>query len=170
MSFSIRSLIAHLFARPPELAIPSDLWVELISGLRERGRFERESGAFLLGGKTGPRVVRSVVFYDEIDPHAFDHGICIIDGSYMADLWKICRERGETVLADVHTHPGASYQSESDRLHPMIAEPGHIALIIARFAANPVSIKETGFYRYLGEFRWSSLPSTFFRPTLHIQG
>jgi proteasome lid subunit RPN8/RPN11 len=86
------------------------------------------------------------------------------------DLWRICRERGEIVLADVHTHPGGAGQSESDRMHPMIAEPGHVALIVPRFAMEPVRLGEIGLYRYLGGFRWDTPRAALLRPTLSIHG
>jgi proteasome lid subunit RPN8/RPN11 len=170
MSFSLRTLISHLLGRPPSLSIPDRLWRDLLHGLRERGGRRRESGAFLLGPKGEPRLVSSIVFYDEVDSAAFDTGIIVIDGGRMAELWRICRERGSLVVADVHTHPGGAGQSESDRMHPMIAEPGHVAMILPNFAAEPVILKEIGLYRYLGSFRWDRLQPSLFRPTLAIGG
>jgi proteasome lid subunit RPN8/RPN11 len=170
MICSIRRVIARLFGRPPDLSISRRLWQDLLAGLRARGRGRRESGAFLLGRDGTSRRITSIVFYDEIDPAAFDTGIIVIDGGSMGDLWRICRERGEVVLADVHTHPGGAGQSESDRMHPMIAEPGHIALIVPRFAAEPVRLGQIGLYRYLGGFRWDSRHPSLLRPTLNIYG
>ncbi|MGX5849251.1 hypothetical protein ACWGTO_19455 [Mesorhizobium sp. PL10] len=170
MSFWLRSLISSLFSQPPDLSIPVDLWLELLHGLRARGGNHRESGAFLLGPNTANRRITSVVFYDEIDPHAFDTGMIEIDGGSMADLWNICRERGEVVVADVHNHPGSAGQGESDRLHPMIAEPGHITMILPRVAAEPISFEEIGLYGYLGHFRWTALKRSLLRPTQRIEG
>jgi proteasome lid subunit RPN8/RPN11 len=141
----------------------------LLNGLRARGRSVRESGAFLLGPPGDDRRVSSIVFYDQIDPHAFDTGIIVIDGACIADLWAICRRTGLAVVADVHTHPGGAGQSESDRRHPMIAEPGHIAMIIPNFAAEPVQLNAIGLYRYRGKFSWDRLTSRFLRPALKIE-
>lgn len=170
MSFSLRTLITRLYGRQPDLAISAFLWRELLQGLRARGGGSRESGAFLLGAVGEQRRVSVIVFYDEIDPAAFDTGIIQIDGGCMADLWRICRERGLVVVADVHTHPGGAGQSESDRLHPIIAEPGHVALIVPNFAMEPVNLWEVGLYRYLGAFRWDRRRPAFLRPTLLIGG
>ncbi|MER9559463.1 Mov34/MPN/PAD-1 family protein [Mesorhizobium sp. M0323] len=170
MTFFLRLLISRLFGRPPDLAIPTNIWRELLQGLRLRGGNHRESGAFLLGPKSGHRRITSIVFYDEIDPAAFDTGIIEIDGGAMADLWRICRERDAVILADVHTHPHGAGQSETDRIHPMIAEPGHIAMIVPRFAAEPIRFDEIGLYRYLGRFRWAVLRPSLLRPTLRIEG
>lgn len=170
MTFWPLTIIARLLARPPELTIPARLWIELLAGLRARGRDVRESGAFLLGPTGNPRRVSAIVFYDEIDPRAFDTGIIVIDGAYMADLWGICRRSKLAVIADVHTHPGAAWQSESDRRHPMIAQVGHIAMILPDFAAEPVRHQAIGIYRYRGGFEWDRLTSRLLRPALSIEG
>lgn len=140
-----------------------------MAGLRARGKGRRESGAFLLGPTEAPRTVTEVVFYDAIDPRAFDTGIIVIDGALMGALWRICRERGLRVVADVHTHPGGAGQSQSDRDHPMIAERGHVAIIIPDFAAPPVRIERVGVYRYTGNFGWFRLPHSAATPTISIE-
>ena len=169
MNFSPLSLIRRLFGRPPDLSIAPFVWNGLLDGLRVRGQGYRESGAFLLGPQGLPRRVTSVVFHDELDPAAFDTGIIVIDGGCMGDLWRICRERGESVVADVHTHGGDAGISESDRMHPIIAEPGHVAMIVPHFAAEPVRLAEIGLYRYLGDFSWQTLTPSFLRPTISIE-
>ena len=50
-------------------------------------------------------------------------------------FFDICKARGLTVVADVHTHPSGAEQSGSDRAHPIIARAGHLALIVPNFAA-----------------------------------
>jgi hypothetical protein len=52
MSFSLRSLISRLLGRRPDLSMSAAVWVELVEGLRLRGRNDRESGAFLLGHRS----------------------------------------------------------------------------------------------------------------------
>ena len=59
------------------------------------------------------------------------------------------------VVADVHVHPGRSDQSASDQNHPMISQAGHIALILPRFADDPVLLPEVGIYRYRGGKKWT---------------
>ena len=60
------------------------------------------------------------------------------------------------MLADVHTHGGAATQSEADRRNPMIARPGHLALIVERFARDPVWRHRMGLYRYEGSHEWTN--------------
>ena len=169
MNFSIPAIMRRLVAPQHELSCPWHVWLRLLVGLRHRGRFVRESGAFLLGteGETG-RHITEFVLYDDIDPHALDTGIVHLDGRHFGKLWDLCTAKGLTVVGDVHTHPGGPAQSSSDRAHPIIARAGHIALIVPRFAAWPVTRRELGIYRYLGAGNWMTVPVNRRRRFLHI--
>jgi proteasome lid subunit RPN8/RPN11 len=161
MSFSIVEIIRRLCAPRHELSCSWFLWRRLVAGLRERGRHgHRESGAFLLGRRRGGRArITEFLLYDDLDPHCLDTGIVHFDGRHFGRLWDICKERGLVVVADVHTHPNGSQQSDSDRAHPMITRAGHLALIVPRFAASPVRRQELGIYRYQGARQWDAVPA-----------
>jgi proteasome lid subunit RPN8/RPN11 len=156
MSFSIVEIIRRLWAPRHELSCSPFLWRRLLAGLRDGGfNGRRESGAFLLGVRYGRRArIREYVLYDDLDPNCLDSGIVCFDGRYFGSLWDICKKRNMVVVADVHTHPNGSEQSDSDRAHPMISRAGHIALIVPRFATSPVRREDVGIYRYEGAQRW----------------
>ena len=60
----------------PNLTIPPLLWQELLSELHRRTEEHHESGAFLLGHTNEHvRWVEQVVYYDDIDPHAYRTGV-----------------------------------------------------------------------------------------------
>ena len=170
MNFSIAQIIRRLWSPRHELSRSWFLWQHLGGKLRERGRgASRESGAFLLGYRADSSVrIVDFVLDDDLDPHALDTGIVRFDGRYFGALWDICKRRGSSVVADVHVHPGASYQSESGRAHPMISRAGHIALILPDFARPPVRAESVGIYRYLGSKRWNAVPPVARRAFLHI--
>lgn len=161
MNFSIAQTINRLLAPRHELSCSWLLWQRLARQLRERGRnATRESGAFLLGRQLdgGPARIVDFVLYDDLDPRSLDTGIIRFDGKYFGKLWAICRERGLTVVADVHVHPAGSGQSPSDRAHPMISQAGHLALILPDFARAPILRERVGIYRYLGDGNWYVVP------------
>jgi proteasome lid subunit RPN8/RPN11 len=170
MNFSIVETIRRLCAPRHELSFSWLLWRRLIAGLRQRGcNCSRESGAFLLGHRRGGRGrVVQFILYDDLDSACLDTGIVRFDGRHFGKLWDICKQRGLTVIADVHTHPGSSNQSGSDRAHPMISRAGHIALIMPRFAAAPIRLSEIGIYRYGGAKHWSPVPAEERRTFIHI--
>jgi proteasome lid subunit RPN8/RPN11 len=159
----------HLLAPQHELSCSLHLWLRLLVGLRKRGRFARESGAFLLGkDEGGRRRITDFALYDDVDPHALDTGIVHLDGRYFGKLWDMCAAKGLTVVADVHTHPGGPGQSGSDQANPIIARAGHIALIVPYYAQWPVRRRAIGIYRYLGAGRWETIPARTHTSFFHI--
>ena len=155
MSFSIRATIRGLVAPEHRLSCPAKLWAAGLKELRRRGGGKRESGAFLLGTEErGKRRVHRFVYYDDLDPRCLDTGVVVFDGFGYGPLWQMCRETGLSVVADVHTHPGAPIQSGTDRIHPMVAVDGHIALIVPDFARRVVQPYDLGIYEYEGAHRW----------------
>lgn len=145
------------------LMIRRHVWWKLVGQLRLRGRGERESGAFLLGGRARDKaLVECFVCYDDVDPNALDTGIVIIRSQGFKRLWAICRSRGLEVLADAHTHgDDAPRQSSTDKRNPVIAESGHLALIIPSFAQiSRYGLGRTAVYEYLGSYEWRDWTST----------
>jgi proteasome lid subunit RPN8/RPN11 len=169
MNFSIAEIMSRLCAPRHKLSCSWLVWRRLLRGLRQRGRGRRrERGAFLLGRRNGTRArILQFVLYDDLDPQCLDTGIVRFDGRHFGKLWELCAQTGLTVIGDVHTHPGRSGQSDSDRANPMISRAGHIALIVPRFAGPPVRLTEVGFYLYHGGKRWTTIPvnerRTFFQ-------
>jgi proteasome lid subunit RPN8/RPN11 len=139
--------------------------------LRERGRARTsESGAFLLGRLEpgGRRRIMDYVLYDDLDPECLKSGIVRFDGRHFGALWAYCKARGLAVVADVHVHPGAADQSDSDRVHPMISQRGHIALILPNFAAPPLRPEQVGIYKYQGAKRWAVIQPSLRAEFFHI--
>lgn len=141
----------------PKLKIKQRVWKKLIKELNQRGQSRRETGAFLLGNKLG-NTVTTFICYNDLDPQAFDSGIIIFNGDGYIPLWEYCTKNNVKVLADVHTHPGEWIeQSSSDMKHPMIAQKGHLALIVPAFATKEGQLLDgVGIHEFLGAGQWRS--------------
>jgi len=127
-------------------------WQAMVAELGRRGDNRRESGAFLLGDRGGDRrTVTGVVYLDDLDPNCLTGGI-EFDGLAYSRLWDICDGEKKIVIGDVHTHPGRSvHQSSIDAKNPMLAQAGHVALIVPDLAMHPVAAHDVGVHRYDGE-------------------
>lgn len=155
MAFLPLTLLRAALGRPPRLVCAASLWNSGIDELKSRAGGRRESGAFLLGRTDGAaRRIEHFLYYDDIDPHCFDHGIVEFNGAKLGKVWEQCRARHMTVVADIHVHPGHFGQSESDRHNPMIPEAGHLALIVPDFARRHRLPNRIGVYEYLGARQW----------------
>ena len=148
------------FAAPrARLLCNSFRWRGIVRQLRERGAGRREAGCFLLGVIRGPyRCVREAVYYDDVDPGCLDAGGIDFDGVKMAVVWQRCRDRRLSVVADVHTHPGAPIQSTIDEQNPAMSLPGHIGIIVPNFAARCTAPSGLGIYQYQGAKCWKHIP------------
>ncbi|QOJ14015.1 MAG: Mov34/MPN/PAD-1 family protein [Planctomycetia bacterium] len=156
MSFSIKATIRAWLLPEHRLSCRPRLWAAIVDELERRGHHRHETGVFLLGvDRAGRREVTDSVFYDDLDSNAYSSGVCILHGDAFAKLWTLCRERQLSVVADVHTHPGAAYQSASDKANPMIATSGHIAIIVPDFARSGASSGELGVFEYRGQHQWT---------------
>jgi proteasome lid subunit RPN8/RPN11 len=126
-------------------------WEFMISELGRRGRGSREAGGFLLADRSGDRrTVTRVVYLDDLDPACLTGGI-EFDGLAYSKLWDICDAEQRVVIGDVHTHPGQEvHQSGIDAQNPMVAQKGHVALIVPEFATRAVQPHQVGVHRYDG--------------------
>jgi hypothetical protein len=139
------------------LHIARPLWNDLTSELHRRTEDSHEAGAFLLGHRAeSERQALALLYYDELDPAAYDTGVCVLHADAFSKLWDRCSERGLKVVADAHVHRFGAGQSRSDRENPMIARAGHIAIIIPRMSKPPVRRWTAGVYEYQGDHRWQS--------------
>jgi proteasome lid subunit RPN8/RPN11 len=156
-------------ARNPGLHIGSEFWQTLLVELCSRTEDHHESGAFLLGcaGEKGRRVER-IVYYDELDANAYETGVVVMHAPSFGKLWELCRSSKLSVVADIHVHPAKAFQSLADRNNPMIAQRGHLALIVPDYARPPVLLKTLGFFEYQGAHRWRNLGGERITRFLHI--
>jgi hypothetical protein len=155
MGSLIRTLARTATGKPPKVVCSSQIWRDGVRELRRRAGGRRESGAFLIG-RSRSRTLRieQFLFYDDVDPTCFRNGIVEFDGRKFGLVWQRCRDAGCTVVADIHVHPGGHGQSQSDRHNPMIAEAGHLAIILPNFAGGSGLPGTIGVYEYLGARRW----------------
>lgn len=160
MASLLRTLLRTAIGKPPKLVCDPRLWSQGVDELRRRTIGQRESGAFLLGNiRRKVRKIRRFLYYDDVDPTCFAHGFVEFHGGTFGSVWKACRQLNMAVVADVHVHPGGYGQSSSDRHNPMIAESGHLALILPDFAARAHLPGGIGIYEYLGARRWQNYSS-----------
>lgn len=164
MTSSIKATIRAWWAPDHRISCPKHLWRSIVAELDRRGERKHEAGMFLLGvDVAGRREVREAVYYEELDSQAYATGVCVLHGDAFAKLWALCREKKLTVVADIHTHGGAGFQSESDIANPMVARAGHVAMIVPNFARWPINAREFGVYEYVGDHEWLNRSPTKMR-------
>jgi proteasome lid subunit RPN8/RPN11 len=143
------------------LQISEPLFLSMISELARRGGGTRESGAFLLSRRENvetaeQHVITAIAYYDDLDPSSLNGAIAFTASGYSA-LGTLCRQEALRVVADIHTHPGHRVaQSRTDASHPMVAVPGHVALIAPEFALRRVTASDLGVHVFMSGGVWTS--------------
>jgi proteasome lid subunit RPN8/RPN11 len=100
------------------------------------------------------------VYLDDLDPNCLNGGI-EFQGLAYSKLWDICEQAGLVVVGDVHSHPGSFVrQSSIDSDNPMVAQHGHVAIIIPYLATRQVEPVEVGVHRYEGHDGWKTWVGT----------
>lgn len=142
----------------PLLRIRARRWRAMPDELAARGRGHRESGAFLLGHRRGRRPkITHVAYFDDLEPTSLNGAVHLTTAGYTR-LNALCVRLGVEVLADIHTHPGDHiHQSGVDMENPLVALPGHVALIVGHLAQNGARLADVGCYRYDGDDGWTTL-------------
>lgn len=141
----------------PKIRIRRRDWRELNAQLATRGRGHRESGAFLLGPARGrrPRITH-FGYFDDLEPDSLNGAVHLTMTAY-SNLWAMCRDHQVEVLADVHTHPGGYIeQSHIDQDNPLVAQRGHVAVIIGHYAQQQARLRDVGMYEYQGDDGWDT--------------
>lgn len=121
--------------------VPSDVLRGTIAALREAGQESRE--AFVLWGGIF-RSEREFEFRSAVRPAqtsmATEDGLLVyVDGEALFRVNRELYERGETLAAQVHSHPGEAYHSETDDAFPMMTLVGGLSIVVPAFgrSANP---------------------------------
>ena len=171
MNFFNRLITWASSRNQPLLYWPRVHFDAVVSELDRRGGRRHEAGVFLLGRQLGNgRLVTDAVYYDELDSNAYDSGICVLRAASFSKLWALCRDRGLMVVADAHTHGGGAGQSGSDKANPMVAQAGHIAVIVPNFAVTPIRPKSLGLYEYRGNHSWTDYSGRGWKRCLAFKG
>lgn len=81
-------------------------------------------------------------------PFVTEDGIgYFVDGTELHRLNFWLRENGLTLLAQVHSHPGEAYHSDTDDRWAIVTKLGGLSLVVPDFAREPFSLERLAVYR-----------------------
>jgi proteasome lid subunit RPN8/RPN11 len=91
-----------------------------------------------------------------------------VDGEelYLINQWLY--ENKQTLVAQLHSHPGEAYHSEMDDRYPIIAMLGGVSIVIPDFGFNAFSLDDWAVYRLSPEKIWADQPRPAIRSLIQI--
>jgi len=122
--------------------------------LRECGRGESECVAYW----TGPSHLNLVTEVKHPTHRRSPLGY-EIDDRWLTDFWGCLAASQQSVWAQVHTHPGQAFHSETDDNWPIVSQEGFLSIVIPHFAAGDMSFEKAWIGRLCGDGAWMRLES-----------
>jgi len=130
------------------------------SFLRRVGRQSMEGFALWVGRLEGDTFVITDAVIPAQKALRLPDGVCVTVGSeelHRLNVWLY--QQGLTLLAQLHSHPGAAYHSDTDDTFPIATAVGSLSLVIPDFARSPYALSECAVYRLTRSGGWASLSS-----------
>lgn len=154
------------------LQIPAPIWVGTWEGLCRRGGGRREAVAVWGGTRSsGVEVVTSVVFADDFVGAVGDACYHRVPAQAVTQILAQLRQRGEVIIADVHTHPGRGVGlSAVDKKNPIEFRVGLFSLVLPNFARGRPGVEVAGIHSYLGGGQWKALSAEEVETRVRIVG
>jgi proteasome lid subunit RPN8/RPN11 len=89
-----------------------------------------------------------------------EHGLAVtVDGAELHRINVYLHQRKLRLIAQVHSHPGRAYHSDTDDRYAIATTLGCFSLVVPDFATGPFAIEAFATYRLLeGKWFWDKAP------------
>lgn len=140
------------------IRLPGRVVNETMTFLRSRGEDACEGVVLWVGhlGHAEYHLLHAVV--PKQTPIITNDGVgYFVDGTELHRLNLWLRENGLTLLAQVHSHPGEAYHSDTDDRWAVVTKLGGLSLVVPDFAREPFDLERLAAYR-LTRAGWQAIP------------
>ena len=119
------------------ITITPVMWARTLHVLRTCGA-ARECVVYWVAALATPDVVADVIHPE----HSSTPWYYEVDASWLHPFFLNLHRDGRTVRAQVHTHAGEAFHSNTDDRWPLVNTPGFLSLVLPRFSREPLSVEE----------------------------
>lgn len=77
------------------------------------------------------------------------------DELYRINLWLY--EKKQTLITQIHSHPGEAYHSKTDDAFPIIARMGGVSIVVPDFGFRAFTLEDWAVYRLFPQKGWVEL-------------
>jgi hypothetical protein len=147
------------FAEITNVRVPKTVAEEANDFLRHMGLRQSEGFALWVGERKDSIFQVDETVIPEQTGHITDDGVCVTvgpDEMHRLNVWLY--ENKKSVIAQLHSHPGSAYHSETDDTFPIATTLGCLSLVIPDFARHPFLLSRCAVYRLGNNATWSFVP------------
>lgn len=153
--FSKHSRPNNGFLDLTQITVARSLADEARAHLREVGRSGYEGFALWVGVRANQDfVVKQTIIPAQIG-HRSPDGVCVSVGPeelHRINVWLY--ENGMSLIAQLHSHPGDAYHSDTDDTFPIATTVGALSLVLPNYAVRPFALEECAIYRLMPNAGW----------------
>jgi len=146
------------FSEIEKIFIPLSCINEAYSHLRECGLKGFEGVALFAGTKEDNFFDIKTTIIPAQKLYKIESGLLYsVDGDelYKMNMWLYTNK--QNLIAQIHSHPGRAYHSETDDQFPIVTVMGGISIVVPDFASRAFSIEDWAAYRLVGQQQWEEL-------------
>lgn len=149
--------------------VPRSVIAECHSHLRAMGRLGCEGVAFWAGEHAEERfMVRASVIPAQHPVRDASGGVAVvIDGEDLFQMNKALHRQRISLVAQLHSHPGRAYHSETDDAYSIVTRVGGLSIVVPDFGHRLRLFDDAAVYRLEVDGTWASL-STVERKALLV--
>lgn len=81
-----------------------------------------------------------------------------VDDRWLSKFWFQLADESRAIRAQVHTHPGAAFHSETDDRWPVISQPGFLSIVVPNLAIGAIDLKKMWAGTLTADGIWKHVP------------
>lgn len=138
--------------------LPKSCAFEALAWLYKAGRRHVEGVALWAGVRDGNTIYIKRTIIPKQDAGSVEDGlIYVVRGEELHRIALDLFDSGMQLIAQIHSHPGEAYHSETDDAYPIVTVVGGISVVVPNFAIGGLNLKEWAVYRFMPKTGWTEL-------------
>ena len=150
-------------------AVPRDIVDAVQEELRRAGHLHCEGVGFWAGRIVGNVATVMASIVPAQNAGAMGGGLAVMvtgEELFRMNVWL--HKNDLRLLAQLHSHPGDAYHSETDDELAVVTQAGTLSIVVPDFAKAPFSVTAAAVYRRASDGSWTSLSSDDASSLIHI--
>jgi hypothetical protein len=148
----------NTLANVTELRVPAQVLSDGYASMRLAGRMGLEGMVLWVGQQQDTLFHVTQLIVPKQRGLRTPDGLCaVVDGDELARLNMHLYRNSLDLVAQVHTHPGGAYHSETDDKYAIATTIGCFSIVIPNFAVQDFALAQCAVYRVDSAGRWNEV-------------
>ena len=138
--------------------LPKSCAYEALAWMYKAGRRNVEGVALWAGIRDGNSFhIKRTIIPEQSAGNIEDGLIYVVRGDELHRISLELFDTGMQLVAQVHSHPGEAYHSDTDDAYPIVTVLGGVSVVVPNFATGGLNFNEWAVYRFMHKTGWTAL-------------